>query len=65
MLPEPYVAYFAGLSRLDSVHLYNMQADLGNMVVNIVPTMIIANLISNAKKSLANAFAPNFALALA
>lgn len=55
----------AGLFRLDSVYFQNKQADLEDMVVNLVLMMIIANLISKTKSAFANAFAPSYALALA
>ena len=54
-----------GLSRLDRTHFQNTQADLDDMVVNIVITMITANFITKAKTAIASAFAPSFAFARA
>jgi len=54
-----------GLFRLDRAYFQNRQADLENMIVKIVLTMINANFITKAKNAFAQAFAPSFALALA
>ncbi len=54
-----------GLLRLDRLYFQNRQADLEEMVVNILLTMINANFITKAKNAFAQAFAPSFALALA
>ncbi len=54
-----------GLSRLDRMYFQNTQADLGNMIVKLVPTMITANFITKAKTAIASAFAPSFAFARA
>lgn len=54
-----------GLFRLDRVYFQNRQADLDDMVVKLVITMINANFITKTKNALAQAFAPSFSLALA
>lgn len=56
---------WAGLFRLDRWYFQNTQADLEDMVVNLVLTMINANFITKAKNAIASAFAPSFAFARA
>lgn len=60
-----FVAVTMGLFRLDRLYFQNRQADLEDMVVNLVLTMINANFITKTKNTLAQAFAPSFSLALA
>ena len=47
------------------MYFQNKQADLENMVVNIVLKLITANFITKTKNAIAQAFAPSYALAIA